>query len=240
MRRLTPLLLLLTCALALGTTAIALAAGKANPTVEIRSSPRVEAFNLPATISGSVQGGVPGIQSVRLQAATTRKGHFVTIKQRNAGVTRAYSFTVKPSRNTFYRVVSGGTTSAVVPLFRGYDAVIACNRCRNWHGKPAASGEMIMFFNLRTPDQVNLSGRRVSFYLAKNPSEKREARVGSVVIHQAANSRVIHLQLTIPLPAGLGEFAFGTCFPDRPKLDHMLPPEGVVPVCGTTRARPHD
>jgi hypothetical protein len=239
MRRFASLLLPLAVALALGTTTLALAAGEANPTVTIKASPRAEAFNLPATITGFVRGGVPGIQSVSLQSSATRQGHFVTIKQRNATVIRSYTFSVMPSHNTFYRVVSGGTTSPVVGLFRNYAGIVTCNVCPSWHGKRGTSAEpIIVYFSLRTPDHVNLSGRPLSFYLAKNPTEKRMSRVGTLVIHQT--SRLIRLHFAITRPAGLGRFAYGTCFPDRPKLDRMLPPEGVVPVCGATRARPHD
>jgi hypothetical protein len=240
MRRVTSLFVLLALAVALGTTAIALAAGKAKPTVTIKASPRTQAFNLPATITGFVRGGVPGIQSVSLQSSATRQGHFVTIKQRNATVIRSYTFTVKPSQNTFYRVVSGGTTTPVVPLFRDYAAVVTCNVCPSWHGKRGTRSEpIVVYFSLRVPDQVNLSGRPLSFYFAKNPAEKRMSRVGTIVIHQAPTSRVVRLHFAIARPAGLGVFAYSTCFPDRPKVDHMLPPEGQVAVCGASRARLH-
>ncbi len=130
-----------------------------NPALTIEGSPDPVVAGESATITGVAAG--PANQSVTL-LARTQQGGFSAVAKASTDAGGAYTFTVAPEHNTYYRVIDAGTSST--QLFEGVrytlslsplPSTVQSGGALTFSGTllPAAAGQVV-YLQRQNPDHI--------------------------------------------------------------------------------------
>lgn len=179
------------------------------------------AYGASTRLHGSVAAGTP----VELEAAPFPYTTYSKVGSGVSDAAGAFSFRVKPDRNTRYRVVGGGVTSEARTVF--------VRLAGKAHRSGLGGGRYRMSLVLSGPPDLPYAGRRVYLYRLSR-SGKRARRVAAPRLHELHRGRV-RASAVVRLPR-LGTRVLA-CM-RKPTSDAWGRPRPIDRVCGVPALNP--
>ncbi len=203
------------------------AARAGGASITARARPAVFTFGSSTVVSGTVSDEPAGVAGLALELLADpypyRSFHPVAMGQTDAG--GSYGFSIKPRRDTRYRVRVAGPVSArsrIVP-------VTVDERVRS-RVRPLPHGRVEVVVDTTHPSDLRWGGRKVLWYLGRGPG--RDVRRVKTTRSRPIRPSSTRLRAILPVPRA-GRFRWAACLDVASR--HALGPPGTHPRCGARR-----
>jgi hypothetical protein len=225
-RRLPAVGAMVVTALAIGVT-VPGAARAGGAAITARTRPARLTFGASTVVSGTVSGEPAGVAGLTVELLADpypyRSFHPVATGRTDAG--GSYGFSIKPRRDTRYRVRVAGPGPARSPIV----PVIVDERVRS-RVRPLPRGRVEVVVDTAHPPDLRWGGRQVLWYLGRGA--RRGVRHVKTTESRTLGPSSTRLRAVLAVPRA-GRFRWAACLDVASR--HALGPPGTHPRCGARR-----